>query len=151
MSIQLSPGAVDILNGSRRNTDNNRQGVDNSLAAWRNWAQQTYTNAKDGIMHGGRVVQTVHLTFAQSCAQGLNGFLDSKIQDGDVKASKAILFNTSTAVLVATVALYILGSVSFLGAAALIALSLLGRAVVLESFNPLKSSSSTHFRLRTKL
>ena len=118
------------------------QVTDHSFAVWSkvwsNWAQTTATHAfSTAKVHMGnahRQVQQIHMSFFESCAQGLNSQLKNMIDSGDVKATKAILFNTTTVVTVATVALYVLGGVSFLGAAALIALSLAGRTTILQSF-----------------
>jgi hypothetical protein len=123
----------------------------NGLTAWGNWARQTFITAANNVMHGGRVVQTVHLTFTESAAKSLNESLDSKIADSDVKGVKAILFNMTTVTLVATVAFYLLGSMSFLGAAALIALSLVGRAIVVESFDSITVEFSIRDESRQSL
>lgn len=119
--------------------------TDNSLSAWKNWGAQqlanigtnighAHHNVQAAIGHGTHQVQVLHMSFFQSCAQGLNQQLKNMIDDGDVKATKAIFFNTTTVLAVASVALYVLGGMSFLGAAALIAFSLVGRTTVLQSF-----------------
>ncbi len=105
-----------------------------SLTAWTNWATTKLNEVRGHAANAHAQVQQGHLTFIESCAQGLNGQLKNMIDDGDVKAVKAIIFNTSTVTLVSSVALFVFGSMSFLGAAVVIALSLAGRSIVDKSF-----------------
>ncbi len=74
-------------------------------------------------------------SFWDLSALTLNKYLKGSTDDGDVKAKKAILFNAATVVAVASVVLWGVGGLSLFGAAALTAISLVGRTIVVHSFS----------------